>query len=187
MQKPLKFSRPHLSNVDLISCAAKPFWKLLPEPRSWTVPPPSSSSNFRVTRPYAKVLETLRAEHYARWENRTWLVFLRVRYNFLKTICWGMLSFLKKKCIFLASLSAIEWLLDFLWLLISTPLVTCLCFVPIPRRLYYYRSVVSLKIRCGDSSPISFWFRIALVVFTKSKFHQVITLSKSQVVNSENQ
>lgn len=64
---------------------------------------------------------------------------------------------------------------------------TCLCFVPIPRRLYYYRSVVSLKIRCCDSSPISFWFRIALVVFTKSKFHQVITLSKSQVVNSENQ
>lgn len=93
VQKPLKFSRPHLSNVDLISCAAKPFWKLLPEPRSWTVPPPLSSSNFRVTRPYAKVLETLRAEHYARWENRTWLVFLRVRYNFPKTICWGMLSF----------------------------------------------------------------------------------------------
>lgn len=100
VQKPLKFSRPHLSNVDLISCAAKPFWKLLPEPRSWTVPPPLSSSNFRVTRPYAKVLEALRAEHYARWENRTWLVFLRVRYNFPKTICWGMLSFLKKMYIF---------------------------------------------------------------------------------------
>lgn len=124
VQKPLKFSRPHLSNVDLISCAAKPFWKLLPEPRSWTVPPPLSSSNFRVTRPYAKVLEALRPEHYARWENRTWLVFLRVRYNFPKTICWGMLSFFKKKNVYiLASFSAMEWLLDFLWLLSSTPLV----------------------------------------------------------------